>query len=306
MKQKIIVIMGPTGVGKTNLALEIAKQYNAAIISADSMQVYKNLNIGTAKESEEELKSVPHYLIDILEPDVLWNAGDFKKSAQQVLTMLQKDNVLPIIAGGTGMYVKALIYPYSFSNAVADNKIREKYEELAKQHGNLYVHNILKNIDPISASKIHQNQLKRVIRAIEIFETTGKPKSQQGGEEELESEYEPLIIILNREREELYERINLRVDKMLQQGLVEEARIIYQNNGFNKLSAEAIGYKQLIAYFNGETSLEFAIEKIKQLSRNYAKRQITFFKGFQNAIWFHPEKDKEKIFNTIDQFVNKK
>lgn len=303
MKQKLIVIMGPTGVGKTDLALEIAKKYNGAIISADSMQVYKYLNIGTAKETEEELKSVPHYLIDNLEPTELWNAGDFKKQAEKVLETLKHENKLPVIAGGTGMYVKALINPYTFSNSQPSEEIRNKYQQLAEQFGNEYVYNILKKIDPESASKIHPNQLKRVIRAIEIFETTGKPKSQQGGEEQLESSYDPLIIILNRDRQELYERINLRVDKMVSQGLVEEAKNLFEKNMFNKLSAEAIGYKQLIEYFNNEISLEFAIEKIKQLSRNYAKRQITFFKGFKNANWFHPETDKDKIYNLINDFL---
>ncbi len=306
MKPKIIVIMGPTGVGKTELALELAKKYDGAIISADSMQVYKNLNIGTAKESEEELNSVPHYLIDILEPNELWNAGDFKSKAEHIIEKLSAEKKLPIIVGGTGMYVKALINPYSFSNSQSSDEIRNKYEILASQNGNEYVHNILKKIDPISANNIHPNQLKRVIRAIEIFETTGIPKSAHGGEEQLESLYDSLIIVLNRDRQELYQRINLRVDKMIQQGLIEEAKNLYENNGFNKLSAEAIGYKQLIEYFKNEVTLEFAIDKIKQLSRNYAKRQITFFKGFKDAHWFNPENEKNEIYMLINNFLQTK
>ena len=296
--------MGPTAVGKTDLALNVAKQFNGAIISADSMQVYKYLNIGTAKESREELNLVPHYLIDFLEPTKTFNAGNFKEQAEQVIENLSKENILPIIAGGTGLYVKSLIYPFTFSNAKPNTEIRQKYEELAKENGNEYVYNILKNIDEESASKLHYNELKKVIRAIEIYETTGKKKSQQNNENKLSEKYEPLIIILNRDRSELYNRINYRVDLMFEQGLLEEAKFLYDNKMFNKLSSEAIGYKQLIEYFENKISLTEAKEKIKQLSRNYAKRQITFFKSFENAIWLHPEKDKEKIIKIIKEFLS--
>ena len=177
--KKIVIILGPTAVGKTDLALSIAKQFNGAIISADSMQVYKHLNIGTAKESREELNSVPHYLIDFLEPTQTFNAGNFKEQAEQIIDKLTNENKLPIIAGGTGLYVKSLIYPYTFSNAKPNYELREKYEKLAKENGNEYVYNILKEIDDDSAKQLHPNELKKVIRAIEIYQTTGKKKSEQ-------------------------------------------------------------------------------------------------------------------------------
>ena len=218
--------MGPTAVGKTDLALNIAKTFNGAIISADSMQVYKYLNIGTAKESREELDSVPHYLIDFLEPTQTFNAGNFKERAEQIITQLAQQKKVPIIAGGTGLYVKSLIYPFTFSNAQPNTEIRKKYESLAKQFGNEYVYNILKDIDEESASKLHFNELKKVIRAIEIFETTGKKKSQQKNENVINEKYDPLIIILNRDRQELYNRINYRVDLMFEQGLLEEAKFL--------------------------------------------------------------------------------
>ncbi len=305
MKQKIVIIMGPTAVGKTDLALSVASHFNGAIISADSMQVYKYLNIGTAKESREELNFVPHYLIDFLEPTQTFNAGNFKEQAEQILDKLKSQNKLAIIAGGTGLYVKSLITTFNFSNAKPNLEIRQKYENLAKEFGNEYVYNILKEIDEESANALHYNELKKVIRAMEIFETTGKKKSQQKNSNKLNPKYEPLILILNRDRKLLYDRINYRVDKMFEMGLVEEAKYLYENNLFNNLSREAIGYKQLIEYFENKISLEEAKEKIKQLSRNYAKRQITFFKSFENAIWLDAESDKQKVFDIIEEFLKK-
>lgn len=301
-KRKLICIMGPTAVGKTSLALNLAQKINSVIISADSIQVYKHLNIGTAKETQNELNSCPHFLIDILNPTEEWNAGCFKEKALEIISDLP-ECVVPIIAGGTGLYVKSLIYPFSFGNAEKNNEIRAKYEDLLQKNGAEFVYSLLKNIDPKSAEKLHPNETGKVVRALEIYETTGKLKSEQADNEK-DSPFDLFIVVLNAPREVIYDRINKRVDQMIKNGLVEEARELFNNHQFNAQSSQAIGYKQLIDYFENKCSLEYAIDKIKQLSRNYAKRQLTFFKSFPDAHWFNTlEISQEEIINQIENFI---
>lgn len=301
-KNTILIITGPTATGKTKLAIECANKYNGEIISADSMQIYKELNIGTAKADKEELSQAKHHLIDCVEPNDDFSVQQFVERAEDVINKLFKENKLPIIVGGTGLYIKSLIYPYSFCKAPKDEKIREKYNNLLLEKGNEYIYNLLKEKDPVATEKIHLNDTKRVIRALEIYEITGKAKTEMNTEQQ-KQKYNCIFIALNLPREELYERINFRVDKMFEQGLLNEIETILKQNKANKdsQSMQAIGYKEFFDYFDKKISFEELKELICKNSRNYAKRQITFIKGFENVNWFNPLTEKEQIFKFIEK-----
>lgn len=300
----ILIITGPTATGKTKLAIECANKYNGEIISADSMQIYKDLNIGTAKADAEELSQAKHHLIDCVEPYDDFSVQQFVERAEDVINKLFKENKLPIIVGGTGLYIKSLIYPYSFCKAPKDEKIREKYKKLLEENGNEYIYNLLKEKDPISTEKIHLNDTKRVIRALEIYEITGKAKTDMNTEQK-QKKYNCVFIALNLPREELYQRINYRVDKMFEQGLLDEITNILKQNKANKQSQsmQAIGYKEFFDFFDKKITFEELKELICKNSRNYAKRQITFIKGFDNVNWFNPLTEKEQIFNFIEKEI---
>ncbi len=283
MKYDSIIIVGPTASGKTSFSVELAKALKGEIINADSQQIYKDLNIGTAKITENEKQGIKHHLFDIINVGDEFSVSNFKHLAVSKINEIKANNKLPIIVGGTGFYVDALIYEMQFGNSEKNEELRLKYENLAKQNGNEFVHNKLKELDPDSANKLHPNDLKRVIRAIEIATLGNIKKSQQIKEKS--NIITPLIIGLNCDRKVLYERINNRVDVMLKNGLFDEVVLLKSKGFYNKNTALPIGYSEWQDYFNGAKTKEEVIEKIKQDTRNYAKRQITWFKRL-NCTWF--------------------
>lgn len=306
MKEKIVVIVGPTAVGKTALSIEVAKNFEGEVISGDSMQIYKHLDIGTAKVTPEEMGDVPHHLIDFKEVDEGYAVSDFQREAAHHIEEIAKRNHLPIIAGGTGLYVESLLYPVSHgSDSDPNYELRDELEEFAKEHGNNALWTRLNEIDHEAAEKIHENNVRRVIRALEVYYETGKLFSSfQKEKEKKASHYDALIIGLNTDRELLYERINLRVDLMMDNGLLEEARKLWEEVGpeIEAQSTKGIGYSELFRYFNKEIALEEAVELIKRNSRRYAKRQLTWFRNrFEEVQWVDLVTEPENIKVCLDK-----
>ena len=281
---KVIAIVGPTAVGKTSLSIDLAKRFNGEIISGDSMQVYRGLDIGTAKVTTEEMAGIPHHLIDVRGVDESYSAADFQKSAREAIQEISQRGKIPIIVGGTGLYIQSLLWDYKLGSEgePEDDSIREKYEVFAEENGNPALWEKLQLSDPLAAEKIHYNNRKKVIRALEVFELTGhsilEPKEQP---KEL---YDSFLIGLNTDRSVLYQRINQRVDLMVEQGLLEEARNLAKNPTVQ--AAQGIGYKEFFPYFSGDSSLEAAIEEVKLHSRRYAKRQLTWFRNRMSVHWY--------------------
>lgn len=306
MKQKLLVLGGPTAVGKTELSIKLAKELNGEIISADSMQIYKYMDIGSAKVTEEEMDGIKHYLIDIIEPDIPFSVADFKEHGEKAITEILSKEKFPIIAGGTGLYINSLTCNMNFTEAEKDEEYRKYLEKLCEENGNDYVHNMLKDIDPISYKEIHANNRKRVIRALEVYKLTGKPFSSfNAGEDFYNSEYDVYYYVLTMNREKLYERINKRVDIMIEKGLLDEC-IKLREMGYTSdmQSMQGIGYKEILYYLEGKISLEDAVNMIKQGSRNYAKRQLTWFRRDKRCIFLDKDllTDEEilcKILNDI-------
>lgn len=280
MKNKILVLGGPTAVGKTELSIELAKKLNGEIISADSMQIYKYMDIGSAKISKEEMMGIKHHMIDIVDPSVNYNVADFKAYGTKAIEDILNRGKLPIIAGGTGLYINSLTCNMEFTEAEKDDCYRFELEKIANEKGNEYIHNILKDIDPISYKEIHANNRKRVIRALEVYHLTGKPfSSYNAGEDFYNTKYDVHYFVLTMDRIKLYERINKRVDIMMEKGLLDEC-IKLKEMGYTSSmqSMQGIGYKEILYYLDGNLPIEEAIDKIKQGSRNYAKRQLTWFR----------------------------
>ena len=275
----MLAVTGATASGKTWLGVELAKRHNGEVISADSIQVYKGLDIASAKPTKEEMQGIPHHLIDFLDRDTAFSVSDYVKLADQKIKEVLSRGKLPIIVGGTGLYIDSLLNNIQFSEEKTDAEYRRKLQSIAEIYGNEYLHSILALHDPRSAEKIHPNNLIRVIRAMEVFHSTGKKFSEVKEESaKYESPYNSLILCIEyQDRQVLYDRINRRVDIMVQNGLVDEARELYQNGGM-KTSANAIGYKELIPYFQNTASLNDCIDRIKQETRRYAKRQMTWFR----------------------------
>lgn len=292
MKKKLILIGGSTGVGKTKLSLRCQDELNGYLISCDSMQIYKDMNIGTAKITTLEQKKYPHALIDIINPNQEFSVSDYVKLCRIEIEKAYKLNKIPILVGGTGLYMKSLLFPYSFSQTIKNEEKREYYKLLAKEKGNEFVFDILKQKDPQRAKCLHPNDVKRVIRSLEIIDTVGSFK-----QDEIESEYDYKLIVLTCEREILYDRINKRVDEMFDDGLEDEVKSVIKNYNLTKdsQSMKAIGYSEFFDYFENKTTLELVKEKIKQDSRNYAKRQITWFKTMPKANFMN--------INNIDEIM---
>lgn len=285
MENRVLVISGPTGIGKTALSVKIAKILNTEIISGDSMQIYRGMDIGTAKITSEEADGIKHHLVDILNPDEEYSVAEFKELTNKIIHDLHKAGKIPMIVGGTGLFIDSIIKNLNFSQSMKDDEFRNEMEALAKEKGNEYVHDMLKMIDPISAQKIHMNNIKRVIRALEVHKTTGEKLSSFKDTEGLNPDYNVFYYYLNMDRQKLYDRINLRVDEMITKGLEFEVKTLL-NAGLtlNNQSMQGIGYKEMIAYIKGESSLEAAVSSIKQASRNYAKRQLTWFRNDKFAV----------------------
>lgn len=279
----LIIVCGPTASGKTALAVELAKLLNSEVIYADSMDIYKGLDIGTAKPTEDEKCQIKHHLIDVISPKEQFTVFDYREMAKPIIDDLIAKGKIPIICGGTGFYINSVLYNLSYGNGTGDNAVREKYKLLAQEKGNLYVYDILKEVDKEAASKIHENDLKRVIRALEIYES-GIKKSDI--KDDKTPNYNYVAVSPNLDRSELYEGINLRVEKMFESGLVDEVKKLY-SSGINESfqCMQGIGYKEIVSFIKGEISLEDAKELIKINTRHYAKRQITFFKQLDKLIY---------------------
>ncbi|WP_332690653.1 tRNA (adenosine(37)-N6)-dimethylallyltransferase MiaA [Halalkalibacter lacteus] len=304
MKEQLIVIVGPTAVGKTALGVSLAKKYNSEVISGDSMQVYKGMDIGTAKVTAEEQDGVSHHLIDIKHPKETFSVAEFQESCIPLITQVNKKGHVPLLVGGTGLYINAIIKQYQFESMPTDKRYRDELEQLASKLGNYELHTMLKEVDPKAAESIHPNNIRRVIRALEVTRVTGIPFSRQQTEEQTVSPYTTAMVGLTMERSKLYERINKRVDIMIEQGLVEEAKALYDSGIRGCQSVQAIGYKELYDYFEGLYSLEDAIVNLKQNSRRYAKRQLTWFRNKTDATWFDMSNGlNEQTFTEICTFI---
>ena len=302
MKKPLIILTGPTAVGKTKLSIALAKAVNGEIISADSMQVYQYMDIGSAKIKKEEMQGVPHYLIDVLKPEEEFHVVRFQEMAKQAMEEIYAKGKIPILTGGTGVYIQAVVKDIDFSENTEKSEVRSRLEQLAKDKGSEYLHQKLLEVDPDSAQKIHANNVKRVIRALEYYELTGEKISLHNEREAAkESPYCYAYFVLNDLREKLYQRIDARVDEMLKEGLVQEVEKL-SRMGYtrNMVSMQGLGYKEILAYLEGECSLEEAVYILKRDTRHFAKRQITWFKREPDVIWVNKPEfgyEDEKILN---------
>ena len=303
-KKPMIILTGPTAVGKTDLSIQLAKVINGEIISADSMQVYRHMDIGSAKVTPEEMDGVPHHLIDVLEPEEEFNVVVFQKLAKEALTGIYERGHIPIIVGGTGFYIQALLYDIDFTENDGDTAIRRELEKLAQTQGAGCLHQMLQEIDPESAAAIHQNNVKRVIRAIEFYRQTGKKISLHNEQErEKQSPYQFLYYALDTDRKTLYERIDRRVDLMMEHGLVDEVKHLADMGCTRDMvSMQGLGYKEILDYLSGEIPLEEAVYILKRDTRHFAKRQITWFKRERDVRWLELEQfqnDRKKVLEHI-------
>ena len=304
MKKPLIVLTGPTAAGKTELSIAFAKKLNGAIISADSMQVYKYMNIGSAKIRPEEMQGVRHYLVDVLDPREEFHVARFQQWAMEARDEMNRIGQLPIVVGGTGFYILARLKDIDFDESSGELPCRKELEETARREGGAVLYERLKQVDPESAEEIHPNNVKRVIRALEFYQETGQPISLHNKEQkEKQPPYTYAYFVLNDDRARLYERIDRRVDRMVEQGLVEEVRWL-KEHGYDRslVSMQGLGYKELFPYLDGTCSLEEAVEIIKRDTRHFAKRQITWFKREPDVIWLNQQEfgyDKQKILKRM-------
>ena len=298
-KPKVIVICGPTASGKTALSIELAKKINGEIISSDSMQIYKYMDIGTAKTTQEEMQGIKHYLLDFVEPSQRYSVAEFKKDAEKAIEEILQKGKTPIIVGGTGLYVDSLIYGIEYQTIEFDEQYRKQLEERVEKEGLETLYNEAKKIDPQAIEKISANDKKRILRILEIYKATGKNKTEQ----ELESrkngvKYDYKVFAINMDREKLYERINKRVDIMIENGLIEEVEKLLEKYKEFPTAMQGLGYKEVVEYLQGKVSKEEMIENIKRETRRYAKRQLTWFRKNKQTIWIEPC-DIQKILYEI-------
>lgn len=288
-KLPLIILTGPTAVGKTALSVQLAKAIHGQMISADSMQVYRHMDIGTAKITPEEMEGIPHYLIDVLEPEEEFNVVRFQEMAKEALTKIYDAGDIPIVVGGTGFYIQALLYDIDFEKNDENTLYRQELQKTADEKGAEYLHEQLRLVDPASADAIHANNVKRVIRALEFFQQTGTRISEHNEEQrQKDSPYNFLYFVLNDDRQTLYERIDKRIDNMIEQGLVEEVQRLKASGCTRELvSMQGLGYKEMLDYLEGNCSLEEAVYILKRDTRHFAKRQITWFKRERDVIWLN-------------------
>lgn len=306
---KLILISGPTGVGKSSLAIELAKILDTEIISADSMQIYKGFNIGTAKVTEEEMQGIKHHMIDIVEANDNFSVKEYREMAYKIIDKLHAENKIPIVVGGTGLYINSLIYNLNFDDNNADEDIRNILNNLLEEKGIEYIRNILKHVDEESYNKLHLNDYKRNIRALEYFLCKNEKYSDKENQFRVDNgKYEWYLYALTRDRVELYRDIDTRVDDMLKDGLLDEFEVLKKSGVKDDAqSMTAIGYKELVKYKNGDYDLDTAIKLIKQHSRNYAKRQLTWFRNDEKAKFIDVSiNDKEQIIKGILEDINVK
>lgn len=310
-KKPMVILTGPTAVGKTALSIALAKRINGAVISADSMQVYRHMDIGSAKIMPKEMQGVKHYLVDALEPGDEFHVVRFVEMAKTALTEIYEAGKIPIIVGGTGFYIQALLYDVDFTEQECDEAYRASLAKLAEERGNRYLHEMLREIDPASAEAIHENNRKRVIRALEFYHHTGEKISEHNEKErEKSSPYNFAYFVLNDAREKLYQRIDARVDAMLGQGLVAEVTKLKEMGCHGGMvSMQGLGYKEILEYLAGESTLDEAVYIIKRETRHFAKRQLTWFRREREVIWLNkPEYqyDEEKILEKILAVLSEK
>lgn len=299
-KKPLIIITGPTAVGKTKLSIEVAKALNGEIISADSMQVYRGMDIGTAKIREEEKENIPHHLIDVLDPSDDFNVVMFCEYAKKAIEDILSKKHIPIIVGGTGFYIQALLYDIDFTENDSDMSYREYLQNLSDEKGSMVLYEMLKEVDPAATNYIHPNNVKKLIRALEFYKKTGSTISEHNEQQhQNESPYDFSYIVVNDTREKIYGKIDQRVDEMVENGLVLEVEKLLKTGIDRKcISLQGLGYKEIIEYFDGKVSLEEAVEQIKKGSRHFAKRQLTWFKREKETIWINKyDFDDEKSFN---------
>lgn len=305
----LVILAGPTAAGKTKLAVSLAKKINGAVISADSMQVYKYMDIGSAKVTQEEMDGIEHYLVDVLDPAEEFHVVRFKQMAEAALEQIYANGQIPIIAGGTGFYIQALLYDVDFTSQESDTAFRQEMQKFAEKNGVHALHEKLKDIDPGSYEAIHENNIKRVIRALEYYHLTKKPLSLHNETERKKSSpYNFAYFVLTDDRIHLYERIDRRVDAMMEQGLLNEVKMLH-DRGYKKdmVSMQGLGYKELLDYLDGQCTLDEAVYVIKRETRHFAKRQLTWFKRERDVLWFDQSEysyDNEKILEEMIRILN--
>lgn len=305
-KTFIVVVCGPTASGKTGLAVELAKRLDGEVISADSMQLYTGLDIASAKPTKEEMQGIPHHMMDFLPPTTSFSVADYVEMARKKIAEVAARGKLPIIAGGTGLYINSLVDNIEFDDTSSDMAYRDELRAIEKEKGAGFLLEMLREVDPESAEKLHANNQSRIIRALEVYHISGKKMSDVQAESRRNpSPYEPCMIALNyTDRQDLYDRINKRVDIMLEQGLLEEAREFFTHSDYDT-AAQAIGYKELKPYFDGKATLEECVEHLKQATRHYAKRQLTWFRKDKRINWINVDKStsSEEIIEIAENFV---
>lgn len=305
MKPKVIVICGPTASGKTALSIELAKQINGEIVSADSMQIYKDMDIGSAKPTKEEMQGIKHYMLDFVSPEERYSVAEYKKQAINSIEEILKKGKTPIVVGGTGLYVDSLIYGIEYPEIEFDEEYRKELEYIANTQGLEYLYNKAKETDPEAIKNISKNDKKRIIRILEIYKATGKTKTEQeilSRQNEIPYDYK--VYAINMDRQVLYDRINKRVDIMLEQGLIEEVIEIARKYKKYPTAMQALGYKEIKEYLDGDLTLEEAIEKVKQETRRYAKRQLTWFRKNKQTIWLDGSQNIQNNINIILEGIN--
>lgn len=310
-KKPLVILTGPTAVGKTALSIKLASEIGGEIISADSMQVYRQMDIGSAKIKPEEMGGIPHHLIDILEPEEEFNVCLFEKLALEAMEQIYERGHIPVVVGGTGFYIQALLYQIVFTEEETDTAYRDKLWQLGEEKGNHYLHELLRKVDPESAEEIHENNRKRVIRALEFYENCGKPISTHNKEQRQKtSAYNSCYFVLTDDRKKLYERIESRVDQMLSKGLVDEVRTLKERGcNASMVSMQGLGYKEILEYLDGRCSLLEAVEKIKKETRHFAKRQLTWFRRERDVIWIDKQAfayDEDAVLSCILENLRKK
>lgn len=308
MKERLLTIVGPTAVGKTEISIELAHRFDGEVISGDSMQVYRGMDIGTAKISKEEMQGIPHYMIDIKDPTESFSVAEFQEKAKSYIAAINQKGKLPLLVGGTGLYVQSVLYDYQFPNIGSDPAFRREMERFADKFGNHKLHEKLKELDPESFNTIHPNNRRRVIRALEVIHKTGKTVRESKAPK-MPTIDKLILIGLTMERSELYDRINERVDRMIEKGLIEEARQLFDQGIRNTQAVQAIGYKEIYRFLEGDLSKDEAIELLKRNSRRFAKRQLTWFKNKMPIQWFNMSekpiyKKKQEIINYVAGKLN--
>lgn len=300
MRTKILIIAGPTCIGKSSLGIEFAKMYDGEIISCDSMQIYKNLSLGTAKLTSEEMQGVSHYLIDFVDSNAQYSVSEFKDEAQRLIKLINKKNKLPILVGGTGLYIQSLLYDYDFESVSKDDVVRKKYADYLEKNGKNMLYKLLQEKDAKRASELHENDTKRIIRALEIAEK----KNSNHQNIQINQDYDIFFCVLDKDRKKLYEDINNRVDQMIAKGLENEVRnLLSQGIGFDMQSMQSIGYKEWKAFFQNFCTKQEVIDAIKQNTRRYAKRQLTWFRNREFAKIYDIDTEKDKLMQDVKEWI---